>query len=59
MTVKLLIASEAQQDIEEAYTWYEQRRIGLGEEFMSCVDACINSICRIPELYPIINYNTW
>jgi hypothetical protein len=41
MAAKLIIAPEAEQDIDEAYTWYEGRRIGLGEEFMSCVDACI------------------
>lgn len=24
---------------------------GLGEEFLNCVDACIQAICRMPELY--------
>jgi len=51
MAVKLIIAQEAQQDIEEAYGWFEERRAGLGEEFLSCVDACIQNICRMPELY--------
>ncbi len=49
MAVELLIAPEAQRDIEEAYSWYEDRRPGLGEEFLSCVEACVNMICRIPE----------
>jgi len=26
MAVKLIIAQEAQQDIEEAYGWFEERR---------------------------------
>ena len=51
MAVELLIAREAQQDVEEAYGWFEERRPGLGEEFLSCVDACINTICRMPKLY--------
>jgi plasmid stabilization system protein ParE len=55
MAVKLIFVQEAQQDIEEAYGWFEEQRIGLGEDFLSCVDACIQNICRIPELYPKIH----
>jgi len=33
MAVELILAPEAQQDINEAYSWYENRRPGLGEEF--------------------------
>jgi len=55
MAVELIFAPEAEQDIAEAYTWYEERRPGLGEEFLSCVDASIHKICRAPELYPVIH----
>jgi plasmid stabilization system protein ParE len=51
MAAELIIAPEAQLDLEAAYSWYEDRRPGLGEEFLSCVDACIQKICRMPELY--------
>jgi plasmid stabilization system protein ParE len=51
MAAKLIIAPEAQQDVDGAYSWYEDRRFGLGEEFLVCVDACIEAICRMPELY--------
>jgi plasmid stabilization system protein ParE len=51
MAVELIIAQEAQQDIEEAYGWFEERRTGLGEDFLGCVDAAVQNICRIPELY--------
>ncbi|MCB2181059.1 MAG: type II toxin-antitoxin system RelE/ParE family toxin [Desulfobulbaceae bacterium] len=54
MAVELIVAPEAQQDIEEAYGWYEQRRPGLGEDFLSCVDAGIQTICRLPLSYPQI-----
>jgi hypothetical protein len=46
MAVNLIFAPEAEQDIAEAYGWYEGRRLGLGEEFLSSVDACIQAICR-------------
>jgi hypothetical protein len=30
MAAKLIVAREAEQDIAEAYAWYEARRAGLG-----------------------------
>lgn len=50
MAVELTIVPEAQQDLEEAYGWFEDCRIGLGEDFLTCVDACVQNICRTPEL---------
>jgi hypothetical protein len=48
MAAELIFAPEAEQDIAEAYAWYEDRRAGLGEDFLSCVDACIQTIvCRV------------
>ncbi len=51
MAAELIIAPEAEQDIADAYAWYEKRRAGLGEEFMSCVDACIQAITRTPQMH--------
>jgi plasmid stabilization system protein ParE len=51
MAAELIFSPEVQQDIDEAYGWYEDRRLGLGEDFLGCVDACIQVICRMPELY--------
>jgi plasmid stabilization system protein ParE len=55
MPVELVIAPEAELDIAEAYVWYEGRRAGLGEEFLSAVDACVESIRRRPEMYPVVH----
>jgi plasmid stabilization system protein ParE len=57
MAVELILAPEAEQDIADAYGWYEGRRAGLGEEFLSCVDACIQAICRTPEMHRTIHEN--
>jgi plasmid stabilization system protein ParE len=51
MAAELVIAPEAARDISEAYGWYESQRVGLGEEFLGCLDACIQAICRIPEMH--------
>jgi plasmid stabilization system protein ParE len=55
MAAKLIIAPEAEEDISQAYGWYEGRRTGLGEEFLTCVDACIQAICRTPEVHARIH----
>ncbi|MEW6741717.1 MAG: type II toxin-antitoxin system RelE/ParE family toxin [Planctomycetota bacterium] len=57
MAAELMIAPEAGQDVADAYAWYENRRTGLGEEFLSCVDACIEEICRTPETHPFVHEN--
>jgi hypothetical protein len=57
MAAEFIIAPEAEQDIAEAYTWYEGRRTGLGEEFLSYVEACLEAIRRTPEMHAIIHEN--
>src|SRR5260221_14024725 len=57
MAAELIVAPEAEQDLVEAYTWYERRRSGLGEEFLDCVDACIQAICRTPKMHATIHEN--
>ena len=51
MTADLILAAEAELDVSEAYDWYENRRHGLGEDFLTCIDACIQQICRAPEIH--------
>ena len=55
MAARLVVAPEAELDIAEAYVWYESRRIGLGEEFLSSVDACMQGICRQPGMCPVVH----
>lgn len=57
MVAELIIALEAEQDLTESYDWYQARRVGLGEEFLNCVDACIQGICRMPEMYEVFHEN--
>ena len=54
MAADLIFSPEVAQDLLEAYDWYQERRDGLGDEFLSCVDACIQSIRRNPEMYGVV-----
>ncbi|HEY6330194.1 MAG TPA: type II toxin-antitoxin system RelE/ParE family toxin, partial [Blastocatellia bacterium] len=55
MAAELVFAPETEQDVIEAYTWYERQRSGLGEEFLSCLDATFHAISRNPEMYAIVH----
>jgi plasmid stabilization system protein ParE len=44
---------QAQVDVVESYNWYETREPGLGEEFLRCLEACVERIVRRPFMYPI------
>jgi plasmid stabilization system protein ParE len=57
MAVRIVTAPEAEQDVADAYAWYEGQRAGLGEEFLSCVDACLEAIRRTPEMHAMIYEN--
>lgn len=50
MAAELIVASETEEDIAEIYGWYEGQRPGLGEEFLGCVDACVEAIRRTPQM---------
>ena len=44
MAARLIIAPGAESDLVEAFTWYEDRRAGLDDDFLSSLDACVESI---------------
>jgi plasmid stabilization system protein ParE len=54
MAAELIFTEETKQDLAEAYDWYEGCRIGLGEDFLSCVDAAIQMILRLPNSFAIV-----
>ncbi len=53
MIERVIYTPEADGDVLEAYGWYESREPGLGEDFLRCVEACILTIQRHPQLYPV------
>ena len=55
MVKQFHILPEAEQDAADGYGWYEERQPGLGEEFLRCVEACVQSIRRNPEIYGIVH----
>ncbi len=58
MAAEIIIAPEAERDLADAYDWYERQRIGLGEDFLQRVDACIQAIARTPLMHALY-YETY
>ena len=48
-----MIRPEAEDDIKKAYAWYEDKRTGLGHDFLLQVDAGLNFTARNPHLHSL------
>ena len=46
---------EAQQELIDTAVWYDDRREGLGDEFIDAVSDKVVEICRLPERFPIVH----
>jgi plasmid stabilization system protein ParE len=40
---------EATEELDRAAQWYEERRTGLGQQFLASVDATLDQVRRFPE----------
>lgn len=55
---RVLLRVAAARDIEEAFLWYESQRRGLGEEFLSAVQAAVDGIAGNPRAFAVIHRDT-
>jgi plasmid stabilization system protein ParE len=53
MNYVLVFRPEVQEELNEAYSWYESQKPGLGDEFLDCLDETVNLICQMPESYAV------
>lgn len=54
MSRELIIRKAARLEAAEAYDWYEERKHGLGGEFLTAVEAVVAVIQRTPERFPVV-----
>lgn len=54
MAKTITFTPEAEDDSDHGYFWYESKKIGLGREFLTAVDACLQKISRNPKIYQTI-----
>jgi len=51
---KIVYRPMAETDAGEAFSWYEQQRVGLGREFLDELRRAENSIAMMPLAYQIV-----
>ena len=51
MRYNITLSLEAEDDIFNAYQWYEQQKAGLGDEFTGALENSFSSIQSNPDTY--------
>lgn len=51
MSSRILIQARAKAEIIDAFLWYEEQVIGLGENFMDEIESALQFIQSNPKLY--------
>jgi plasmid stabilization system protein ParE len=46
MSFTLTIRREAEFDIDDQLSYYEEKRVGLGHEFLLCIEEALNKLQR-------------
>lgn len=52
MKYRIILRPEAEDDLGKAFSWYEDKRKGLGYDFLLHIDAGMRFIKRNPEIHP-------
>lgn len=55
MKYELLVRPEAEEDIRQAYVWYEDQRTGLGNDFLLCIETALSQIQHNPLQYSYVH----
>ena len=54
MNYVLVFRPEVQEEVNEAYNWYEKQKLGLGDEFLDAVEQTLNRVSSMPESYQVV-----
>ena len=55
--MKVSLLPLAQKELDEAFTWYEEQVVGLGDSFLDEFNQSVKLIVSFPELYEQIYDN--
>jgi toxin ParE1/3/4 len=54
MMKPLILIDEAEQDVADAYAWYEQQRPGLGDDCLAAIRAATQRVQAEPHVHPCV-----
>ena len=55
---RVLVRPAAAADIDDAYRWYEERRAGLGREFLAALNEVVTFVRKHPDTSPVVHRDT-
>jgi plasmid stabilization system protein ParE len=57
MSRVLVVRPRAKLDVDDAYAWYEEQRVGLGDELLLEIDTTLEAILQRPMSFPEVESN--
>ena len=54
MTLRIVFRRAAKSEFEDAAVWYDEKRPGLGEEFIREIDDAVTKAAAAPQRYPVV-----
>jgi plasmid stabilization system protein ParE len=58
VTGRLIVQPEAEADLVEAFRWYENKRAGLGAEFLEAVSRALERLAQHPLRHAVVHRET-
>jgi plasmid stabilization system protein ParE len=58
MARRFVVRPLAEADLEQAVSWYEDERAGLGSRFLTDVDQVFARIRAMPQQFPVVSGDT-
>lgn len=55
MSLPLVFHPVVGGEIEDAYNWYEQQQVGLGDEFLAALDEAFRRLQEAPEMHQVVH----
>lgn len=56
--MKLVVRPAAAADLDDAFRWYEERRVGLGHRFLASVERTLLEVAEAPGRYRVVHRET-
>jgi toxin ParE1/3/4 len=57
MNLPLTFHPAVHDELDDAYQWYEQRRTGLGDDFLAAIEEVFRRIAATPAIYGTVFQN--
>ncbi len=54
VTRQIIVRPEAEQEVQQAFHWYQEQSEGLGFEFLRAIEACLSGVTRNPFAYAVV-----